>query len=173
MNRTTYRALGIGMLVVVAVVCWIADLIALFMISGSAAFGGDPMTARQDLASQLVTIQGLAIAVALVFGVVAIGKRWIRSWWAVWSVATAMASVTTLAFATAAPIAASGECLRYGWADGLDCGISGQIRRDHVAAGLAAVALALTSITFARLAYRSARLAELTSCATARTSTPP
>jgi hypothetical protein len=157
MHTTTRRALGIGLLAVVAIICWLVDFVALFAISGSSAFGGGPMSPRQMHASQLVSFGGLSMGFALVIAVIAIGKRWLRSWWALGAVATAMLSVTALALAVSAPIAASGECLD--WATDRDCGIWSQIQRDHVVAGLGAIALALSSIALTLWARRASRQA--------------
>jgi hypothetical protein len=155
MHTSIRRALGIGILAVVAIACWLVDLVALFAISGSSAFGGGPMSPRQTHASQIVSFVGLSIGFALVAAVIAIAKRWMRSWWAVGAVATAMLSVTAFALAVSAPVAASGECLD--WATDRDCGIWSQIERDHVVGGLAAISLALSSIALALWARRASR----------------
>ena len=113
------------------------------------------MSPRQRHASQIVSFGGLSIGFALVVAVIAISRRWMRSWWAVGAVATAMLSITALALAVSAPVAASGECLD--WATDRDCGIWSQIERDHVVGGLAATSLALSSIALALGARRAAR----------------
>jgi hypothetical protein len=131
--------------VLVAFGCWIADMIGIFSIAGVTAFGGGPLDDRQELASRFVRASALLVALALFVAFVALAmKRALSSWWAVGSLATAMAALTTVALALAGPIAGSGQCLKR--LESVDCAVPDQIGADHVAGVAAAAALMVLTV---------------------------
>ena len=126
------------MLVSVAVLSWVADLVAASLIAGAPFPSSDPPHPREDLAGNLVLVGAGVVLVLLVVGI-AIGSR--RPLVAA-AVAASMAAVTLVLLGVAGAIAGSGSCSSNPFATD-DCSIPAAARGSHVGAVIAGAALAL------------------------------